>query len=177
MLGVPAFEVVSPVAMVHRELIFGAGLGLLAAGAIFLFELYGTPGGWCGHLCPLGAFYSLVGRAPRVRPVFRRERCDRCLDCVAVCPEPAVTSSSAIVNASDAPVASAPAALPSDVVVACPVCVARIVRAPARSSAGSPALLVPSLAIVSLNPNASASEGATVVPDEAAPAFAVVVME
>jgi ferredoxin-type protein NapH len=86
-LGVAAFEWVSPIAMVHRELIFGAGLGLLAALAILVLDLFVVRHGWCGSLCPLGAFYSLLGRRSLVRIGFDADRCDRCGDCVQVCPE------------------------------------------------------------------------------------------
>jgi len=89
-VGVAAFEWVSPIAMLHRELIFGAGLGLLAAAGIFVVDLLVLKNGWCGTLCPLGAFYSLIGRIPLFRAQFHPERCDRCLDCVRVCPEPQV---------------------------------------------------------------------------------------
>jgi len=46
---------------------------------------------WCGHLCPMGAFYSLLALPSVVRVrAQRRERCDDCMDCFAVCPEPQV---------------------------------------------------------------------------------------
>jgi ferredoxin-type protein NapH len=85
--GVAAFEWVSPVGMIHRELIFGPGLGLLAIAAILLLDLFVAQRGWCGSLCPLGAFYALVGRFSLLRMGFDTGRCDRCGDCVAVCPE------------------------------------------------------------------------------------------
>lgn len=85
--GVAAFEWLSPIAMIHRELIFGPGLGLLVILVILLLDLFVVKHGWCGSLCPLGAFYSLVGRASWVRVGFDAARCDRCGDCVKVCPE------------------------------------------------------------------------------------------
>jgi ferredoxin-type protein NapH len=90
LLGVAAFEAVSPIGMLQRGLIFGAGTGLLAVGAIFVLDVFALRQGWCGTLCPLGAFYSMVGRFSVVRIAFDRSRCDRCGDCVKVCPEPQV---------------------------------------------------------------------------------------
>ncbi|MBW2421382.1 MAG: quinol dehydrogenase ferredoxin subunit NapH [Deltaproteobacteria bacterium] len=85
--GVAAFEWVSPIAMIHRELIFGPGMGLLAIAGILLLDLYVLKHGWCGSLCPLGAFYALVGRFSLLRIGFDTSRCDHCGDCVAICPE------------------------------------------------------------------------------------------
>jgi ferredoxin-type protein NapH len=90
LLGVAAFEWVSPIGMLHREIIFGAGFGLLSVVGIFLLDLFVLRHGWCGSLCPLGAFYSLVGRFSILRIGFDSARCDRCGDCVPVCPEPEV---------------------------------------------------------------------------------------
>jgi ferredoxin-type protein NapH len=85
--GVAAFELVSPIGMIHRELIFGAGLGLLAIPLLFLVDLFLLRRGWCGSLCPLGAFWSLVGRRSPVVLAWDDAACNRCMDCVAVCPE------------------------------------------------------------------------------------------
>lgn len=88
--GVAAFEWVSPVGMMHREIIFGLGFGFLALLAIFLFDLLILKNGWCGHLCPLGGFWSLVGRGGQVRVRFDKNTCTHCGACAAVCPEPQV---------------------------------------------------------------------------------------
>jgi ferredoxin-type protein NapH len=89
--GVAAFEWLSPIGIVHRELIYGAGPGLIATlGVLVLVDVYLVRDGWCGSLCPLGAFYSLLGRISLLRIGFSSERCDRCGDCVAICPEPHV---------------------------------------------------------------------------------------
>jgi ferredoxin-type protein NapH len=88
--GVAAFEWVSPVGMMHREIIFGVGFGFLALGSIFLFDLLILRHGWCGHLCPLGAFWSVVGRAGQVKVRFDKNTCTHCGECARVCPEPQV---------------------------------------------------------------------------------------
>lgn len=86
--GTIAWEMFNPVSMFHRGLIFGVGLAWMVILAIFLFDLFVMRHGWCGHLCPVGAFYSLIGKFSLVRmrlPV--REACNDCMDCFAVCPE------------------------------------------------------------------------------------------
>lgn len=88
--GVAAFEWLSPIAMLHRELIFGIGFGWAAVLGLFLFDLLILRHGWCGHLCPLGGFYALLGRTARVRVRFDDTTCTHCGDCARVCPEPQV---------------------------------------------------------------------------------------
>lgn len=88
--GVAAFEAVSPIGLLHRALLFGATGGLVAVAGVFLFDLAVLRHGWCGHLCPLGAFWSLAGRAGLVRVGYDAASCTRCGDCVKVCPEPRV---------------------------------------------------------------------------------------
>ncbi|NWG87135.1 MAG: quinol dehydrogenase ferredoxin subunit NapH [Hydrogenophilaceae bacterium] len=88
--GVAAFEWVSPIGMMHREIIFGFGLGFLALSAIFLFDLLILKNGWCGHLCPMGGFYAVVGKAALIRVRFDKTSCTHCGECARVCPEPQV---------------------------------------------------------------------------------------
>lgn len=89
--GVVLWELVNPVSMLHRGLIFGMGAGWLLILAIFLFDLFVMSRGWCGRLCPVGAFYSLLGRWSLLRvSATRRSACNDCMDCFEVCPEPQV---------------------------------------------------------------------------------------
>lgn len=89
--GVMVWEWVNPVSWTHRALIFGVGLAWLAPVAIFFYDLLLAPRGWCGHVCPQGAAYSLLGKAALVRvSAANRRACDDCMDCFTVCPEPQV---------------------------------------------------------------------------------------
>jgi len=89
--GTIAWELVNPVSMLHRGIIFGIGAGWFIIAAVFLLDLFVAERAWCGHLCPVGAFYSAVGRFSPLRIVaVRREQCNDCADCYAVCPEPLV---------------------------------------------------------------------------------------
>lgn len=85
------WELVNPVTMVSRGLLFGMGFGWSVIVAVFLFDLLVAKNGWCGHLCPVGAFFSLLAIVSplRVRAGGRRN-CTNCLECFAVCPEPQV---------------------------------------------------------------------------------------
>jgi len=88
--GLAAFEWVSPISMLHRELIFGIGAGWIAVLGVFLFDLFILRNGWCGHLCPLGAFYAVLGKVAQLRIAFDVPTCTQCCECVRVCPEPQV---------------------------------------------------------------------------------------
>ncbi len=78
----PLFQVVSPINLLVRSLLFAAGLGLVLPLALLVLEWI-WPRAWCRSLCPLGALYALLGRwAPfrvRIDPVEAgRLPCRRC---------------------------------------------------------------------------------------------------
>lgn len=86
-LGFAAFEAISPIAILHRGIIYGIGAGWAVILAIFLFEFAVTKDGWCGHLCPLGAFYASIGRFSLIKVKHDMPKCTNCMRCFAVCPE------------------------------------------------------------------------------------------
>lgn len=86
--GTVVWEFINPITMLQRGLVFGMGLGWALVLAIFLFDLVLSRRGWCGHLCPVGAFYGLLGQKSLLRvSAVNRAQCDDCMDCFAVCPE------------------------------------------------------------------------------------------
>lgn len=92
--GTIAWEVVNPITMLQRGLVFGMGLAWAVVLAVFLFDLFVSRRGWCSHLCPVGAFYGLLGKFSLVRvSAFNRQACTDCGDCFRVCPEPQVITS------------------------------------------------------------------------------------
>ncbi len=86
--GTIIWEQVNPISMLHRGLIFGMGMAWVIVVAVFVFDLLVSKRGWCSHLCPVGAFYSLLGSRSLIRiRADARENCDDCMDCFIVCPE------------------------------------------------------------------------------------------
>lgn len=86
--GSIVWETVNPVSMVHRGLIFGMGMAWVVIAAVFVLDFIVSRRGWCSHLCPVGAFYSLLGTHSLVRVrADARDQCDDCMDCFTVCPE------------------------------------------------------------------------------------------
>ncbi len=92
--GLLLWEWINPVAALGRALIYGFGATVWLILAIFLFDLFIVEHGWCGHLCPIGATYGLIGAKSLLRiKVIDRTKCDNCMDCYNVCPEPQVLRS------------------------------------------------------------------------------------
>lgn len=85
--GLAAFELISPIGILSRGLIFGIGFGGTLILGVFLFDLFGVKNGFCGHLCPLGGFYSLVGRWSAIRVAHDHNKCTQCMKCTTICPE------------------------------------------------------------------------------------------
>ncbi len=89
--GSLAYELVNPVSMLHRGLFFGMSLGWFIIAAVFLFDLFIAKRGWCTHICPMGAFYGLIGKvSPLKVRADARAACDDCAECYVVCPEPQI---------------------------------------------------------------------------------------
>ena len=89
--GMLVWELINPVSIINRGLVFGMGLAWAVALVIFILDAFISRRAWCGHLCPVGAFYSLLGNVSLIRVnAAARSNCDDCMECYAVCPEPKV---------------------------------------------------------------------------------------
>jgi len=89
--GIMVWELVNPVTMLQRELVFTMGFSWAVILAIFIVDAFISRRAWCGRFCPMGAFYSLLGRLSFIRVnALNREACNDCMDCYVVCPEPQV---------------------------------------------------------------------------------------
>ena len=85
--GFAAFDVINPISMMHRAIIFGSLSGLLVVLFIFLFDLLILKHGFCGYICPVGAFYSVVGKWGILKVFHNHDNCTNCMKCKVVCPE------------------------------------------------------------------------------------------
>lgn len=86
--GTIAWELINPVSMVQRAIIFGVGFAWVVMLSIFLLDAFISRRAWCGHLCPVGAFYGLLGKFSLIRVnAVARNKCDDCMECFVVCPE------------------------------------------------------------------------------------------
>jgi len=94
--GIPLFEILSPIGITSRAIMFKACLPLLLVLAILLVELFFARRVWCRSLCPAGGFYALVGRFSPVRIAFSQQLCTGCGACSRVCPVAEVLTSSLV---------------------------------------------------------------------------------
>jgi len=85
--GVAAFEFISPITILNRGVVFGMGMSMAIVLAVFFFDLFVLKNGWCGHICPLGGFYSLVGKYAPLSVLHNEPNCTLCMKCKEVCPE------------------------------------------------------------------------------------------
>ncbi|GAB4384820.1 MAG: quinol dehydrogenase ferredoxin subunit NapH [Phycisphaerales bacterium] len=83
----PLFQILSPINLFARALIFGSTFGLTLVAAIAVLE-WGWPRMWCRSLCPLGALYGLVGRCGLLRVQIDPAKAGKtpCRRCSAQCP-------------------------------------------------------------------------------------------
>lgn len=87
--GTIAWEFLNPVSLLQRGIIFGIGAGWGIIAAVFMLDLFVTRRGWCSHLCPVGAFYGMIGSLSLVRvSAINRVACTDCGACFKACPEP-----------------------------------------------------------------------------------------
>ncbi|MEN8125285.1 MAG: quinol dehydrogenase ferredoxin subunit NapH [Bacteroidota bacterium] len=86
-LGVAAFEFISPIGVLHRAIIYGIGISWLSVLGILFLDMFIKKNAWCGHLCPLGAFYSMISHRSMLKIYHKADKCTSCWDCKEVCPE------------------------------------------------------------------------------------------
>ncbi len=84
--GLPLFEILSPIGMVARAVAYGGYLALGCLLGLMLVEVTVSRRIWCRSLCPLGGFYSLVGRFSPTGIRYAPSRCTACGACSRICP-------------------------------------------------------------------------------------------
>ncbi len=91
-IGAAAFEFISPIGMFTRAVAFSVGFAWIWLLVIFLFDAFLLKNGWCGHICPVGAMYSVIGAKSIIRVYHEKEKCTNCGECLTICPENQVLS-------------------------------------------------------------------------------------
>lgn len=86
-IGAAAFEFISPIGIFTRSVAFSVGFGWVWLVTIFIFDAFVLKNGWCGHICPVGAMYSIIGSKSLIRVYHNKDNCTNCGECLMVCPE------------------------------------------------------------------------------------------
>lgn len=83
----PMFQIISPINLFVRGLVFGSSMGILFIVSILIAE-WAWPRLWCRRLCPLGALYGLVGRFGLLRVQINPAEAGKvpCRRCSSRCP-------------------------------------------------------------------------------------------
>ncbi len=85
--GIAAFELINPISILFRAVIFGTVFGISIVLTVFLFDIFIAEHGWCGHICPVGAIYAVIGKYRLLKVSHTKENCTLCMKCKKVCPE------------------------------------------------------------------------------------------
>ncbi|MDR1284760.1 MAG: NapH/MauN family ferredoxin-type protein [Campylobacteraceae bacterium] len=87
--GYLVFEIINPVGILSRAIVYGWSFALLIVTVLFLVEVFFAQRFWCRYICPIGTTYSFLGWIS-VMKIKRTNECDRCNACSKVCLVPHV---------------------------------------------------------------------------------------
>lgn len=88
--GYTVFETISPVGILSRALVYGAGIALVWVAALLLIEIFLVRRFWCRYACPIGLTYGLIGATSPVKIEYDASKCLHEGNCRAVCLVPHV---------------------------------------------------------------------------------------
>ncbi len=88
--GYTVFEIINPVGILSRAMIYGGGLALLWVLFLLLFEIFYSRRAWCRYICPVGLTYGLVGTLSPLRVKYHVQDCHHEGQCRKVCLVPHV---------------------------------------------------------------------------------------
>ncbi len=99
--GYTIFEVINPVAILSRSIVYGSGLILLWVVALLLFEIFYSRRAWCRYFCPVGVSYNLIGRLAPFKLHWNNKKCSNCKKCQRACMVPWVLKDAVNLGKSD----------------------------------------------------------------------------
>ncbi len=88
--GYTVFETVSPVGILSRALIYGAGIALVWVAVLLLIEIFYVRRLWCRYLCPIGLTYGFLGTTSPITVHYQLDNCLHEGECRKVCLVPHV---------------------------------------------------------------------------------------
>ncbi len=85
--GYLVFEMINPVGILSRFIVYGWSLAIVWVIAILLVEIFFSRRAWCKYVCPIGTTYSFIGWVSPMKVQWDMEKCDHCMACFIACPE------------------------------------------------------------------------------------------
>jgi len=92
--GYTIFEVINPVAILSRFIVYGPSMILLWVAVLLAFEIFYSRRAWCRYLCPVGVSYHLIGLISPLRIKWNKNKCSNCKRCQKACFVPYVLTES-----------------------------------------------------------------------------------
>jgi len=83
--GYLVFEVINPIGIISRFIVYGESLALIFVLLILLFEIFYSRRAWCKYICPVGTTYNFVGWTSLTKVKWDMNKCDHCGACLKAC--------------------------------------------------------------------------------------------
>lgn len=83
--SLPVFTMISPIGILSRLFVFGAGFEVLLIVIIVFAEWFIGQKTWCRNFCPAGALYGVLGRGRVIGVALDRTKCTHCGHCQTTC--------------------------------------------------------------------------------------------
>ena len=83
--GFLVFEVINPIGILSRFIVYGWSLAIVWVLVILLFEILYSRRMWCRYICPVGTTYNFLGWASATKVQWDMEKCDHCGACLDAC--------------------------------------------------------------------------------------------
>jgi len=83
--GYLVFEVINPIGIISRAIVYGESLALVWVFIVLLFEIFYSRRAWCKYICPVGTTYNLLGWVSLTKVKWDMNKCDHCGACLKAC--------------------------------------------------------------------------------------------
>jgi ferredoxin-type protein NapH len=79
------FEVINPIGILSRFIVYGWSLAIIWVLLILAFEIFYSRRAWCKYICPVGTTYNMLGWVSATKVQWDMEKCDHCGACLDAC--------------------------------------------------------------------------------------------
>ena len=83
--GFLVFEIINPIGILSRFIVYGWSLAIVWVLVILLFEIFYSRRMWCKYICPVGTTYNLLGWVSATKVQWDMDKCDHCGACLDAC--------------------------------------------------------------------------------------------